>query len=410
MPMPIAPPGVPADQDALYYPYIHVRDAAWLKATLLCFPHVYRMVPSGLNVSDDRDVEPFARALGTRGEPLLAQSPIDPTVGGVQADLARRIEHDVQIDADNFCARFSVEAASREYANGASEFQIHRNKFLPDLLSTLERYRLVWNPHNPNRVGDWWAVHPVLGEAVMSTIAVALAQRDGLHIVTSSEKKHRALTAYSTNEIYDALIYNRSEAHKPANPELTNRLAQLVIYSNFDVDQLTPEKIIEVSRETGAFRDLRAQLAEECAAIPEMTNQERIDSHLKDAAGRIIAEWQSQKPTTSRFIKDLFTLGLFDKTESTLKDAAKTALTAVFGGGAVAGVAHATGVAAAGAAGAASVLGAAPGLAVGVVYYAVATARKQWTRQADSQFRFLTKIERAGAVFTASPDLVKNQR
>ena len=33
------------DLDALYYPYINIRDEAWLKTTLLYFPHVVRMVP-----------------------------------------------------------------------------------------------------------------------------------------------------------------------------------------------------------------------------------------------------------------------------------------------------------------------------------------------------------------------------
>ena len=37
--------GVALDRDALYYPFIHITDVNWLKATLLCFPRVRRMVP-----------------------------------------------------------------------------------------------------------------------------------------------------------------------------------------------------------------------------------------------------------------------------------------------------------------------------------------------------------------------------
>jgi hypothetical protein len=32
------------DRDSLYYPYIRIRDVNWLKATLLYFPHVRRIV------------------------------------------------------------------------------------------------------------------------------------------------------------------------------------------------------------------------------------------------------------------------------------------------------------------------------------------------------------------------------
>jgi hypothetical protein len=42
------------DRDALYYPYIHIQDANWLKATLLCFPSVRRMVPGNYEPDDSR--------------------------------------------------------------------------------------------------------------------------------------------------------------------------------------------------------------------------------------------------------------------------------------------------------------------------------------------------------------------
>jgi hypothetical protein len=42
------------DRGALYYPFIHVKDEHWLKATLLCFPFLDRMVPSGYEVNVSR--------------------------------------------------------------------------------------------------------------------------------------------------------------------------------------------------------------------------------------------------------------------------------------------------------------------------------------------------------------------
>jgi hypothetical protein len=66
---------VALDRDALYYPYIHVRDVNWLKATLLCFPQVRRIVPKDFSLNDLPEVRPFLEVTGARGEPLVAAEP-----------------------------------------------------------------------------------------------------------------------------------------------------------------------------------------------------------------------------------------------------------------------------------------------------------------------------------------------
>jgi hypothetical protein len=60
------------DRDALYYPYIHIRDVNWLKATLLCFPQLRRILPDDFDPEDSFDVSRFARIKNARGEPLLS--------------------------------------------------------------------------------------------------------------------------------------------------------------------------------------------------------------------------------------------------------------------------------------------------------------------------------------------------
>src|SRR5215471_12941354 len=65
------------DRDALYYPYIHIRDVNWLKGTLLCFPQVRRIVPSDFPLNDSAEVRKFLRLRGARGEPLLTQEYTD---------------------------------------------------------------------------------------------------------------------------------------------------------------------------------------------------------------------------------------------------------------------------------------------------------------------------------------------
>ena len=64
------------DRDALYYPYIHITDVDWLKATLLSFPQVRRIVPRGFDLNDSAEIKPFRSREGAR-RPLLAEEPAE---------------------------------------------------------------------------------------------------------------------------------------------------------------------------------------------------------------------------------------------------------------------------------------------------------------------------------------------
>ena len=54
------------DRDALYYPVIHVRNLDWLKATLLRFPQVRRVVPPDFQLNDTAASTSLASPQGDR--------------------------------------------------------------------------------------------------------------------------------------------------------------------------------------------------------------------------------------------------------------------------------------------------------------------------------------------------------
>lgn len=60
----------PAKRGALYYPYIHIHNENWLKATLLCFGQVRRIVPDSFTVRDMATIRPYVTLEGPDG-PLL---------------------------------------------------------------------------------------------------------------------------------------------------------------------------------------------------------------------------------------------------------------------------------------------------------------------------------------------------
>src|SRR5688572_18860957 len=47
--------------NALYYPYIHIRDVNWLKGTLPLFPRVRRMIPILGAMHNSKEIQQFTQ-------------------------------------------------------------------------------------------------------------------------------------------------------------------------------------------------------------------------------------------------------------------------------------------------------------------------------------------------------------
>ena len=156
---------MPADVDALNYPYIRVRSTEWLKRTLLIFPHVVRMTP-GINApADDPEIAEFTWTEGRRG-PLLRSADLSaPYVHNTQVELIGELRRLFRSKGPTFRDRFKHRAHSgadagqtwdrmtvweRRLSNRPT-FQIHRHKILPELTAYLLRQGLAWRPAGRQR-------------------------------------------------------------------------------------------------------------------------------------------------------------------------------------------------------------------------------------------------------------------
>src|SRR4051812_3593911 len=111
---------------ALYYPYIHVRDASWLKGTLLLFPQVQRMLPLSSAPDDSPDIAAFTAEIDGH-PPLLAPANIfAERVRVAQEQLASRLLTDSQ--NPSFMNRFGIAATAPLLATDPLGFQIHAQK------------------------------------------------------------------------------------------------------------------------------------------------------------------------------------------------------------------------------------------------------------------------------------------
>ena len=97
------------NRDALYYPSIQIHDVNWLKATLLAFPQVRRMVPRA-PVHRFTEIREFCRELeGPRKEPLLVDEATDsPAVYSAQLRLLEVLKSEDGVDLDRFTREMTV--------------------------------------------------------------------------------------------------------------------------------------------------------------------------------------------------------------------------------------------------------------------------------------------------------------
>ena len=131
--------------DALYYPYINVRSVNWLKATLLCFPHVLRMMPQGYIRRDSREMLQFSETAGESGRPLLEPVNVfDHAYIGAQQEFLARLQAHFECKPDFLIRRFSRDRAIADYGETATSFfPIHIGKFSMSLVNFLRERHLA---------------------------------------------------------------------------------------------------------------------------------------------------------------------------------------------------------------------------------------------------------------------------
>jgi hypothetical protein len=357
---------------ALYYPYIHIRDVNWLKATLLWFQQVRRIVPEQFTLKDFKQVREFTETSGPAGPLLVEAHLFEEPVRQAKANLLKKIEDNL----DGIVKRY---ARNQTPAGLADAFQVHRYKLLegsegkqlPDLL--IEN-KLAWHSRTSADADLWLSMHPTLGAAVMSILALAIAENEGLDIITPDEHVHGALLAEREADVFSTLLDLPRTPSATSDDDLADDLAQLVLTTQFDYTMLTANDIKVLLDERKDLRRFRERVATIVSDIPGGIGPQERERRLKEKKKDILHEWDEQRSLLPKFARE----ALVETTaEETLKRLAEHL--PELGSAAVAGTltAHA--------------LGAAPGLALTVIAGAGA---KMWRRR-NSPFRFLNRVDKA---------------
>lgn len=296
------------DKNALYYPYIHFRDIQWLKATLLCFPQVSRMVPGELKWEHDEIVDAFYNLKNERGESLINAIYLDsystnsPTYK-VQERLLNKLRDHLDFLKSKYSREVTIKTVPKDEV-----WRLHFEKMNSELWNFLIENDLGWNDDDKNiarpKHDTWVFMHPLIGETIMSIIAIELANQNGLDIVSDSEHIHCGLSSRDENLIISRLFNDASLKRETPIPTKVNDLASVVLATQFDMKKLSPAQIAELIKEGKDLRKFKEAIVPIASRIADIEDPDRRKREFEDKAKEVIEEWKKYEKKLPSFALD----------------------------------------------------------------------------------------------------------
>jgi hypothetical protein len=247
----------------------------------------------------------------------------------------------------------------------------HGGKQLPDLL--LES-SLAWHSRTSADAGLWLAMHPKLGAAIMSVLALAIARNEGLDVITPDDQVHDTLLAEREEDVFNALLEIPKTLSAAPDDDLASDLAQLVLTTYFDYTMMTASDIKILIEQKKDLRRFRHRVATIVSDVPEGIGPEERKRRLEQKKKDIFHEWEEHRDLLPKFAQKAL---VETSAEEALKQAAEHLPTITAAAAAGTLTAHA--------------LGAAPGLALTIV---AGAGLKMWRRR-NSPYRFLNRVDSA---------------
>ncbi|MET9152615.1 DUF6236 family protein [Streptomyces griseoflavus] len=292
----------------LYYPYVHFRDAAWIKAAALYLPEMARVVPEGFRVSDPEHVRVLRDELG------FVQD-IDPAdaVEAASRHLLRVVEErgeemrnrfGVTVQQDVVDAEPSPPGARMRVGTGAHHARspwgrplagLYPGEMSPELRRALFEAGLAArrerNSFTHGAPGVWLGMDPALAWVYKCALTAELAARTAFLPVTDQEAAHTAVDPWDTERMAAVLL---GGAPAPAGTgDLAGRIGVLSVRCVLPagLGGVPAEKIVALRKTyepeflayTDAVARTAADLREELAGI---RSPQALDTYVRQAVHR----------------------------------------------------------------------------------------------------------------------------
>ncbi|WP_157110792.1 DUF6236 family protein [Nocardia anaemiae] len=306
------------DPIALYYPYIHIRDDAWLKYSALYWPKMGRLCPPGFPVRDSRtarvlhdeigwliDVPPPPWAGRVVGGPFLDlilthASELRNRFGLNRIDDWKPLAPGIYQDLDRYYR--SPRPSELRQAFDERLSYVHISKVDYNLVRAAVEAGLVTTLDH----GTWVGMHPELASVYTCALTEQIAAGDRLHPVTDQMLPHSALSGWTMDRLAQALVNepldSTDESH--AQQDLADAFALLAFETVVPahLDTVPIEKIVEVRSRFGteldAFRNYVTEQAQRLSELHDIRDlpvfQEYLRTEVQHAVSTQLAQLREQ--------------------------------------------------------------------------------------------------------------------
>lgn len=324
---------------ALYYPYIHIRDDAWLKAAALYWPKIARLTPSGYPRYDSEAARRLSGELG-----FIVNIEPRPYTRSVADEFIEFIRHNRKALQAKYSVPQAVESEDPfipyrgvertivdALAQGLPLPQPKRTHLSPDCDGRLER-----PPHpfdgNPNigwihvekltarlanelvrsRLGvlvgnrpdfrgepEWAVVAPGIAAVYTAALADRVASWNDLSVVTDRQGAHGILNGWDIETLARLLLSEDREDESSLDTDEVGALYAAVAIKTVvpaRIDDIPVDRIIRARRELApefdAFRDHLSLLADRLTELGQIKDPSILQARLE-----LMVERDLRRPT-----------------------------------------------------------------------------------------------------------------
>lgn len=214
---------------ALYYPNMRVRDSTWLKAALLHWPKIARMVPSDEDRHLPVGTAEFFRAWPEDVARFSAQYDclLDLSVAEVEKEVGEEflaaLGKDWRAVEDRYALRWLLgETPAYGYLGNLGQSLevgdprlgwVHTHKGIWRIIDTLVEHGLAGQDF------DWVGMHPRLASLYLCALADRLAHRNRLAAVTDQPQVHGALNGWDVGTLARLILGDDAAAKGTVAPD-----------------------------------------------------------------------------------------------------------------------------------------------------------------------------------------------
>lgn len=275
---------------ALYYPYIHFRDEAWVRAAALYWDQLGRIVPHGFPLRDTPTIQALRDArIVTEFDPEGADYPVSLAFRELVEDRTESLKQRYAVQRAPEDGRTAGRFAGLDGANPKLAY-VSVGKMHPALIELLEREGLA----DTGQRDGWVGMHPRMVGVYMTSLAQVMARHRVARPITDDTTDHVSVGGPDVAHIAAALLDDAVASERIAR-DVEEAMASVAIESvlptrlaEMPIDEVIDLRTRHMAQRV-AFQSGVAELVSGLSGLEGPMSQADFDWHVRNEYEKHVA-------------------------------------------------------------------------------------------------------------------------